>query len=516
MQSKHIASTLPYPLHVDEGFVSGPARRTLVDGTLHPYRFNYPSFPKYLAALGMAAGFVQGASRLEVRMIHHIGNVGYPYYDVPGVMRTARLLFALLAMVALGATGAAAWTTFDRPSTIVIAPLVLAATPLFFYHSWVYLNVDIIGTAFLALTLAAVLRGTREPSFYQSAILPGIFAGLAVGSKYTLALGLLPVLIGIWLFFPRGRRVSAAAAAVGTMVAVFLIVVPYSLIDIRGFLNGVAEEAYHYSRGHPGNEAEPGVSQLLFYARTLRSDFGVPALGLAVVGVIASLKTDWQRAVVVGSLPLVLLVLVTFQRTHFARNILGLYPHVAVLVASGLVAVFDWARRLAARRNMSLQRVNFGIGLLLVVAASPPWHLVGHLRSRTDSRNEVQRWIDTQLPDGWGVVVPSQLGMDPRPVEAAGRRVTTVDFLAAGDADGIVRVLLAAPRPAVALLPRWAVALDVQDDDRTRALNKASERWPVLRTFGTNPVLSSFTHTTPWGDPRFSVVVLNKGQPQPE
>src|SRR5215470_10915185 len=36
LQFKHIDGALPYPWDTDEGFVSGPASRTIVTGTLHP------------------------------------------------------------------------------------------------------------------------------------------------------------------------------------------------------------------------------------------------------------------------------------------------------------------------------------------------------------------------------------------------------------------------------------------------------------------------------------------------
>ena len=56
LQFKQIDRTLPYPSDVDEGYVAGPAARIVTTGTFHPYTFNYPSLPKYLAAVGMAAG----------------------------------------------------------------------------------------------------------------------------------------------------------------------------------------------------------------------------------------------------------------------------------------------------------------------------------------------------------------------------------------------------------------------------------------------------------------------------
>lgn len=81
LEFSHIESTLPDPLHGDEAAIAGPAHRTLETGTLHPYTFNYPSLPKYLAAAGMAAGFLRGAAHLEIRELRRLGNTSYPYYQ---------------------------------------------------------------------------------------------------------------------------------------------------------------------------------------------------------------------------------------------------------------------------------------------------------------------------------------------------------------------------------------------------------------------------------------------------
>ena len=183
LQFQRIAGTLPYPQHADGGFISGPASAVLVKGDLRPARFNYPSLPSYIAAGAMAVGFLRGASHLEIRDVSQLGNVGYPHYDTPRVMQTARQTFALLSVICLAMTGLSAWLVFREPATILLAPLMLLASPLFFRHSWTYLNVDIVGATFVMLTVAACLLGTTRPSFTQSALVPGIFAGLAAASK---------------------------------------------------------------------------------------------------------------------------------------------------------------------------------------------------------------------------------------------------------------------------------------------------------------------------------------------
>lgn len=101
----------------------------------------------------------------------------------------------------------------SQPATILLAPLMLLSAPLFLRHSWTYLDVDIVGATFVMLTVAACLLRPTRPSFTQSALVPGIFAGLAAASKYTLAIAVLPVLVAIDLCFQR-RMISACALSV--------------------------------------------------------------------------------------------------------------------------------------------------------------------------------------------------------------------------------------------------------------------------------------------------------------
>jgi hypothetical protein len=158
---RHIDRTLPYPQHIDETFISQPAANILVTGNRHPQRFNYPSLPTYIAATAMAAGFVRAATELQIRDVNQLGDVGYPHYDIPRVMGTARQAFAFLSVICIGMTGLSAWLAFRKPVTLLLAPLMVLVSPLYFRHSWVYLNVDIVGASFVMMTVAACLLGLR-------------------------------------------------------------------------------------------------------------------------------------------------------------------------------------------------------------------------------------------------------------------------------------------------------------------------------------------------------------------
>ncbi len=507
---RNIEHTLPYPQHADESFVSGPALRTVQTGNLHPHRFNYPSLPSSIAAAAMAVGFVRSAANLEIGEVERIGGVGYPYYETPRVMQTARQAFALLAVICVAMTGLSAWMAFRTPVTIVLAPLILLASPLFFRHSWLYLNVDVVAASFVMMTLAACLLGIARPSIPQSALVPGLLAGLAIASKYTMALAALPVLLALWLRFPRHRVISASFIAVAAIVAAFVAAVPYALIDFPGFLNGVAEEAVHYASGHAGFAGEPGWRQLLYYLRHFVAEFGYGAALLAVVGLFAFFRTDWRTAAVLVVFPAGLLWLLSTQRVHFTRNALAIHPFVAMLAAYGLVALHGWIAALAVRRGWTWTRVNVPVlaGIVLAIAAVPFLRLADHVRARTDSRNLASAWIAAQLPRDHTIVVPRELAFDVRPLEKGRRSVTRVELASAREPDALDALLGEVPSPAVILVPRWGADRRSPGQRRADALNALTKQWRVLETFGHNDVLVNYLHPAAWGDPAFSIAVL--------
>jgi hypothetical protein len=504
---RHIDATLPYPHHTDEGFISGPASNILVTGTLHPHRFNYPSLPTYLAATGMAVGFLRGAARLEIRDVQQI-EVGYPYYRTPTVIASARKAFALMSVIGLAMTGLAVWMLVRRPAAILLAPLILVLSPLYFAHSWTYLNVDIVGTALVMLTFAACLLGIARPSMRRSAVVPGVLAGLAAASKYTLAIVALPVILAIALFFPRNRLIPAWSAALTAMLLAFLAAVPYSVIDIPGFLNGVGYEVFHYASGHAGFSGEPGFSQLLFYLRHFLSELGPGAAVLAGLGLVLLARADWRLAAVAMSFPAGLMWLLADQRVRFTRNALAIQPFLAMLAAFGFVALHAWIVREAARRAWAPKRLHVSVvaGLVLIAAGVPIWRAADHLRDRTDSRNLARAWVEEHLPREWTIVLPRELGFDRSRLR--GRRVDVVDLGSARDPAALATLLSGVPSPAVIMVPRWGADRRSPGQETAAALNALAGQWRVIRAFGTKDVLVNYSSPTPWGDPAFAIAIL--------
>ena len=512
----HIDGTLPYPRHMDEARITVRAHRMVTTGEYHPIDFIYPSLPRYLAAAAMAAGVAWTSTDGRPAGADPVGLWTYPHYERPAVIGAARRLFALLSIVALGVTGLAARRLLNWPGALLLAPLVLAISPLFFVHSWEYLNVDVVAACFAAVCIAACLHGARQPSIRTLAVLPAICAGLAAGSKYPSGLVLVPVLVASALFLAPGRRLLGVVVAMATAGTAFVAVVPHGVLDFPTFLNGLAAEAARYATGEEARYTDdPGLAQLAFYGRHFLAQFGWTGMIAAGIGLTATAAADWRRALVFVSFPVALLALLTPQRAQFARNVLPLHPFVAVLVAGGLAVAHGrlvQAIERCGRTPARLRRLLPAASWLVVGAiglATPLARLPDQARVTVDSRWEALDWLDRRLPTYWTLVVPAELGIDLRELQRRGYALHVVDYRSLGTLAAVDAVADRAPGPVAAFLPRWSHA--EQPEGTARAARRAAELdrtvapFIPLAWFGRNPVLVNYPFPVPWGDPAFSI-----------
>ena len=493
IRTAHIAASLPYPQHVDEVHIAQSAANILTTGNYHPGTFDYPSLPTYLAVAAMSVGFISAAPELGIKKSQidikdNLGDMSFPFYTLPGVVEKARWLFALLSVVAIATSGVVAYQLLGRPSALLLGPLVLALSYFFFHMSYSYLNVDIVGTCFVALGMAAVLQGTSRPcpTLRGLAVIPAICVGLAAGSKYTCGLLLLPVLIAIYLFMERDRRLQATAIAIATAGLSFLAVVPYSVITLPDFVNGLARQAYHYTTGHPGFEANPGLDQLVFYASRLSWDFGVAGLILCLIGLISAAVSDWRRTLVLISFPVALLALLSAQRVHFPRNILPVFPCVAVLITCGIYFLHGRLMRISYVRRIDVQGLQSAMGVVVFLGLFalgmnvPLSKFAIQMEVAGESRVRAVAWIKKHVATDATVIVPEELHLDTRPLASSGYPIRVVEFKALDTTQSIDSLMAETPGPVVVLVPRWVADLRFSDadsaKDKAAALNEASMR----------------------------------------
>ena len=503
----HIDGTLPYPSHVDEEAIVGPARNILVTGDFHPQEFNYPSLPRYIAAVGLAVGFIRSAPSEGIRDIRQLGSVSYPHYGIPTAVETVKQLFALLSVIVIAATAFASWRFTNQPKAAAVGLLFLLSSQLYFRLSWQYLNVDIVGTCFVMLAIASCLGATNHPSVLRSAVIPSLWAGLAAASKYTLGLVLVPVLLSIWLYQTGDRRLRSIGIAVLTAGLAFLVSVPYALLDLPGFLNGLAFDAWHYGTGHRGFDNDAGLPQLLFYTSHFRHEFGLLGIGLVIAGIGAAIRDDWRRTIVFLIFPVLLLTLLVGQRVHFPRNVLPLHPFFAIAAGYGFIVCStfftQWlSTRYSRFKSATVRTVTVVLLLALVL---PGTRLRSHVTVTPDSRNLARAWLVENIAADWKVLLTSELNFDQRDLATDQIQVEEVSVSTLHDQN---QLLESVEGQVVALVPIWGVDGRFDSAISPDDINATLSRKRVLAEFGSNEVLLNYERApgTVWGDPKFVVL----------
>ena len=514
LRIEHVNGAIPYVHHIDELQVSSQAAHMLTTGDFKPENMLYPSLPKYVAMAGMYLGFLYESTNGDMKQIGEIGNVGYPYYDAPGVVKFARYLFVLLSVGTLVAVGITAWLLLQRASALLLAPLVLATSWTFLQLATKYLNVDNVGTCFVVVSAASLLYGTRRRSIWFLAVVPAIFAGLAAGSKYTHGLMIGPILIAIYLFAESGRHRALAACLVASAAA-FIVVVPHSVLDLPQFLKALAWQAKTYSTGwHGGYEAGPGLEQLTKYTKYFAGQFGIGGLLLAGVGLAACARHDWRRTLIFASFPVILVLLFIAQRVHFTRNMLPVLPFLAVFIVAGLYALHGrvmWAVKEGGYASEQLHRVTrWGAWpILIIVFLTVPIERVSkrHIKITSDSRHDAVAWIGKNIPTNSTIIIPNSLGLDPRPLESWGYPIQEMDFMALDSRESLLEAIAKTPRPVAVLSPRWGVDPRFEGKELAGRLNEAATQFEPAASFGKRPVLVNYRYPVIEPDPRFDIVV---------
>lgn len=397
LRQRGVTYGLPLLVNGDELPILGSAMRMLSTGNPDPGFFNYPSLYLYLEALCFGAVYVAG---WLAGQFHHLTDLAGN--TLPYAGRTLTVVLATFTLLATYLTGRALWGAW----TGVLAAALLAVNRLHVANSFV-IAVDVAAGLFCALALWAAARRLAGAAGWGPYLVGGACAGLATGSKYTAFLAIAPL---VWAHFaaPDGGRIAARLrdprlyAALGLVPAVFLATTPYALLDLHGFLAGVAIEGHHYATGHPGAESAGGSHAA--YLRGLWGGAGPALAMLAAAGTAALLGRAPRTAGLLLAFPVLYLLFIGRFPVHFDRNLVPVLPVLALLGAAGARAAAEALRHGGgkARRGLAVLAAAAAVGLTGWALAGPGRDSLALVREATlpDTRVAAMRWAGAHLPPG--------------------------------------------------------------------------------------------------------------------
>jgi Dolichyl-phosphate-mannose-protein mannosyltransferase len=403
---------LPFSYNIDEERHFVPVAIGFFGHDLNPgYFLNPPGYTELLYAI-----YAVGYGGREA--------VQHAYATNPSdVFLIARVTVAVLGAAAVWLLHLAGARLFDRRVGLLAAALgAVAFLPVFYGH--LALNdVPAMAPATLALLGAAlVLRRGGAPA----ALLGGLGAGLAAGTKYTAGIALLPLLTAVFVA-ARGRRepllralvVPALAAGAAALVG-FLVANPYALLDPDTFHAGISRQRTLAS----GEElSKLGLTQrngIVYYLWTLTWGLGwVPALA-ALGGAVRLLLRDRVLALVLLPAPVLYVLFMGLQERYFGRWLLPVLPIVVLLAAYGGMAL---ARGIGARApRLALPATALVAVALLAQGLVHSLH-VDRVLAQPDTRGSAREWLLAHVPAGSRVViepfVPARWLEDPNRADPA-------------------------------------------------------------------------------------------------
>jgi len=243
-----------YLYHPDEAtLVNAVCQVSPTWGDFFPSFYSYGSFTillvRWLHDLGMPlAGLAPAPVPGDPNFPAHVG-------DLAQLLLLGRWVTVVLGALTVPVTYKLGERLFGRRVGLIAAAF-LAVTPLAVVLGH-YFTVDVPATflSTLALMLAAVALREPEPRRAAGWIVgAGFAAGLAGGTKYNTlvaAVGIVPVLFGLWRKGGTGRRwgLIAACGAASTCGLAFLLATPGAVVETRRFLADLNSEFVNNEAG---------------------------------------------------------------------------------------------------------------------------------------------------------------------------------------------------------------------------------------------------------------------------
>ena len=346
---------LDFGYHWDEWKLIDAVKESAQTGLLLPRWYNYPSLPYDLCLAAAAPQAAAAAARaLPARPEPDVlaRNIADALAGSDTYLRT-RAVFLLLSLLAALPIQRLTARLTGSPWTGVFAGLAAVSAWEFVYHArWIAPDCLLVLAAACSLPAQyRVLTAGDARARRAGLAVSALFAGLAIGAKYTGGILLLPM--GLALFLsprlpgerPR-QRLAEAILAGAAAALVFVITTPGCVLEPIRFALGIHEEMLHYARGHGGSTVAPGADHLgrmlSYLGLTLlskKTPLAAAAAALALGGAVHLARRGPRAAVWLLALPVAYIAYMSSQRVMLVRNYLVLLPYLAVLAGLGLQAL---------------------------------------------------------------------------------------------------------------------------------------------------------------------------------
>lgn len=382
---------LPFFRHTDEIFYLPIALKILHLQDLNPHYFHNPPLLTYLYSTVMFLYFIFG--KLLAWFTSMRDFVELYFSNMTSFLVIARTINALFGVGICLVVYKVGEKLFDK-ITGLIASLLVCSSFLMVRDSHYAVN-DIPGTFFLILSFSYIVSIYTRGRL-KDYILSGLFAGMAVATKYNMGIIIFPLVLSH--FFVNRRIVlnrNFIWAILSCLVGFFLFC-PWILLDYRTFWEQFAEQFMFSKRPWSGASSTPSYIQYFF---TLLWGYGLLPFCFFIIGSVSLWrKREKRKLLLILCFPLFYYLLLGAMKLFFVRFAIPLIPHLCILSAYGVIS-------LAGRLSYMHRRVALTLLILVSISQGVIFSCKhNYLISKTNTRILARNWINNNLPHGSKIV----------------------------------------------------------------------------------------------------------------
>lgn len=396
---------LPYRYHIDEmHYVAGAMRMANADFNL-PYTAHGPNLFYVLLVceygayfvVSLALGGVDSATAFA-RLYHN---------DPTAFFLLARITSAVFGSLTILPTYLLGRRLSGRRVGLVAA--VFLASIFQHVRESHYGTPDVFAGFLVAWCLVFCLRVLKAGRL-RDYVLAGVFAGLAMGTKFTNFLLVIPLGIAYLVGSFRlgtGNPISRLFAREGVGVLMgfitgFTVAYPNVILRpaiFRQYLQFLLDVS---SRGFVTQFRIDAAPAWLYYLRTLTWGMGWALVALVILGLAFVLSRRMLEGWIVLCFVAAYYVFLARAAYYASRYLVPVLPVSCTFASLGLCALMVPARL----HRQKLAVLACGVGAVLAIA-QPIAFAVRHdvLLTRTDTRTVAKEWIESNIPPGTKIAV---------------------------------------------------------------------------------------------------------------
>ena len=390
---------LPYVDHPAEPAVVNPTLAMLRRDDWQPHFFNYPSLYIYALRFVFSLHWFWESRAGLYNNLRQIPTTTDIFTTMPGFYIWGRALTIGFGVASVGLVAVIGRRWFST-NVGLVAAAILATLPFHVRHSQ-YITTDVASGFMATLALWAALRLLDGPSWRRGA-LAGLAVGLAAGTKYNVGLvaGAVAVAhIVVWQL-QSWRQAARLLSAAGCSVLGFLLTTPTIVWDFAQFTRDMQRQIASYSGGHGDAIGRWPLGEYLdfFWFDGLRI---VPFVA-ALLGLAWLLRRRNRAGLITLGFGLPYLLFAMAQQTHFFRNMLPLFPLLALWGGYGVIQSAEW---LAARTRTNAALVGTALAGLVLVYPLLKSIEITRFEAIPNSKVLAADYVRAMLPRGLPVAV---------------------------------------------------------------------------------------------------------------